>query len=304
MGNAQFRAARLARLAAASEVAETVLGPVEFLQSGKAPFVLQLHGTPGGYDQCVSLGAPFLAAGMGSIAVSRPGYLRTPISVGRTPAAQADALAALLDTLQVERVAVQGVSGGGPASIHFAARHADRISVLFLTCAVSVAYPFHIPAWSKVLMTARGMRLSEWMLEKFPQATVKQLISQESTYSADEVNELTRRVISDSQLMDFVQALISSSTPWEDRQPGFDADIETIRGIADVPLPLESVQCPTLIVHGTADDDVPYDVAVAAQERLQNAELYSMENACHLLWIDAAVAQMNQRQVEFLQHHT
>ena len=115
---------------------------------------------------------------MGSISVSRPGYLRTPISVGRSPAQQADALAALLDALQVERVAVQGVSGGGPCAVQFAARHADRTSVLFLTCAVSGPYPIAIPAWSKLLMTPLGMRMGEWLLAKFPRSTLKQLIQE------------------------------------------------------------------------------------------------------------------------------
>ena len=105
MSNANWRAKCLAQLNAGSEVVDTSCGPIEFARSGSPPFVIQLHGTPGGYDQSIPLGTPFLEAGMGSISVSRPGYLRTPIDVGRTPAEQADALAALLDSLQIEHVA-------------------------------------------------------------------------------------------------------------------------------------------------------------------------------------------------------
>lgn len=47
---------------------------------------------------------------------SRPGYLRTPLSVDRTPKEQAEALAALLDTLKIDKVAVVGGSGGGALS--------------------------------------------------------------------------------------------------------------------------------------------------------------------------------------------
>lgn len=75
----------------------------------------------------LALGDPFLAAGMGSISVSRPSYLRTSIDVGRTAAEQADAFAALLHTLNIKKVAAQGISGGGPCAIHFAARHPDRV---------------------------------------------------------------------------------------------------------------------------------------------------------------------------------
>ena len=303
MSNAGWRAKRLAQITAGSEVAETPRGPIEYARSGSPPFVMQLHGTPGGYDQSIPLGRPFLDAGMGSISVSRPGYLRTPIDVGRTAAEQADAMAELLDSLQIERVAVQGVSGGGPSAIQFAARHPDRITVLLLTCAVSGAYPIVIPAWSKLLMTPLGMRMGEWMISKFPQATVKQLIKEESTYSADQVKQATERVMSDPGLLNFLKDMSQSSTPWEDRQKGFDNDIEVIRAVEEEPLPLEAVQCPTLIVHGTADDDVPYSVAVQAHERIGESELHTMENACHLLWIDPGIEEMNQRQVEFLRMH-
>ena len=141
-----WRAARLPLLEAESDVTQTTCGAIEFTLRSTAPYVLHLHGTPGGYDQSLSLGDSFLAAGMGSISVSRPGYLRTSIDVGRTPAEQADAFAVLLNTLNIKKVVVQGISGGGPCAIHFAARHPDRVSSLLLVCAVSTAYPIDIPA--------------------------------------------------------------------------------------------------------------------------------------------------------------
>jgi hypothetical protein len=82
MTRANWRDKRLALLASESEIADTSGGPIEFVRRGSPPYVVLLHGTPGGYDQGVSLGSPFLEAGMGSISVSRPGYLRTPIDVG------------------------------------------------------------------------------------------------------------------------------------------------------------------------------------------------------------------------------
>ena len=78
-----------------------------------------LHGGPGGHDQGFAA-ASLARAGYGVIAPSRPGYLRTPLSTGRTFEEQADALAALLDALEVDRVVPYGVSAGGPPTIHFA----------------------------------------------------------------------------------------------------------------------------------------------------------------------------------------
>lgn len=68
---------------------------------------------------------------------SRPGYLRTPLSVGRTPREPAEAFAALLDILKIDKVAVLGGSGGGPSAIGFAARYPDRCVAFVLEEAVS-----------------------------------------------------------------------------------------------------------------------------------------------------------------------
>jgi len=90
---------------AQSVVAQTRAGPVEYASRGGGPVVLVLHGGFGGFDQG-HLFIPGLAeAGFSVIAPSRPGYLRTPLSTGETNEEQADAMAALLDTLGVRRAA-------------------------------------------------------------------------------------------------------------------------------------------------------------------------------------------------------
>ena len=76
-----------------------------------------LHGTPGGYDLALAVAGLFAGSGLRVIAPSRSGYLRTPLSVGRTPAEQGDAALALLEHLGTEKAAVAGVSGGGMAAV-------------------------------------------------------------------------------------------------------------------------------------------------------------------------------------------
>ena len=51
------------------------------------------------------------------IAPARPGYGRTPLEESGTAAEAADLIAALLDTLGIDRVIVNCVSGGGPTGI-------------------------------------------------------------------------------------------------------------------------------------------------------------------------------------------
>lgn len=120
------------RVASGSQIAQTPCGPIEYAVAGDGPPVLVVHGAGGGFDQGLDFGAALVERGFRVIAMSRFGYLRTPLPADASPTAQADAHACLLDTLGVERVAVAGASAGAPSSMQFALRHPNRISALVL----------------------------------------------------------------------------------------------------------------------------------------------------------------------------
>jgi pimeloyl-ACP methyl ester carboxylesterase len=83
---------------------------------------LLLHGAGGGYDQGLWLGKLALGDGYKFVAVSRYGYLRTPIPPNASIQRQAAAYRDLLDGLNVQKVVVVGVSAGGPSAMQFAKR--------------------------------------------------------------------------------------------------------------------------------------------------------------------------------------
>lgn len=118
-----------------ARVVDTSSGPVEVCDTGSGPAVLVVHGMPGDWRQAITV-AEDLSAQCRVLLVSRPGYGRTPLSSGRTPAASADLYAALLDVLEVPDAVVLGVSGGGPSSYALAARHPSRVRGLVLCCAL------------------------------------------------------------------------------------------------------------------------------------------------------------------------
>jgi pimeloyl-ACP methyl ester carboxylesterase len=120
------------RIAIGSQIAQSRCGPVEYATEGAGPPILVVHGAGGGFDQGLELGKHTARAGFRTIAVSRFGYLRSPVPRDASAAAQADAYACLLDALNVRRVAVLGVSAGGPSSLQFALHHADRTAALVL----------------------------------------------------------------------------------------------------------------------------------------------------------------------------
>ena len=123
------------RLLSGSDIVSTEkFGEIEYAVEGKGPPVLVVHGAGGGYDQGLLIGENYVGDGFRFIAPSRFGYVRSSIPQNGSPAAQADAYVALLDSLGIERVAVVGFSDGGASAPQFALRHPERCAASVLLC--------------------------------------------------------------------------------------------------------------------------------------------------------------------------
>lgn len=292
--------AKIAALNAASEVAQTARGPVEFARHGDAPYVLIVHGTPQGHNASF-IGEPLEQAGFGTITPSRPGYLRTPLETGRTFAEQADAMAALLDELGVDRVAAYALSGGGPSGIEFAARHPQRISALILEVAISQNYtPQVSPLAVALTMNSITFWLQGVMLRYAPRLVVSQLVSMESTLDSAERSRITEEVMGDPEKLGLLRALVDAP-PFGALRVGFDNDMKQFAAIDR--LPLDQIRCPTLIVHGTDDGDVPYRHAEEAAREIAGAELFTVENGWHLLSMSDGDNAYQLAEIDFLKEH-
>ncbi len=291
---------KMEALNAASEVVETARGPVEFARHGDAPYVLIFHGTPQGHNASF-IGEPLEAEGFGTITPSRPGYLRTPIETGRTFADQADAAVALLDELGIDHVAAYGLSGGGPSSIEFAARHPDRTRGLILEVAISQTYAPEMPAWTVALfMNPIMFWLQGQLLRHAPRLVVSQFVSMESTLGAADRKRITADVVGNPEKLDLLHKLVDGPS-FGALRAGFDNDM---RHFAETdPLPLDQVQCPTLVVHGTHDGDVPYKHAQDAAQQIPGAELFTVEKGWHLLSMSDGDNAYQQAQIDFLKEH-
>ena len=300
-GTRKWREGLVRELSRGSELAETARGPMEYRKEGEAPFLLCVHGGPGGYDQGKLVGAGF--ADFGTISVSRPGYLRTPLATGRTFEEQADALAALLDTLGIDRVAVYGASAGGPPSIHFAGRHPDRVAALLLTCAVTTVYPVHVPAWARAMIFSdTGSRLQGWVFDRFPRTALKQLLAESSTFDPAEKEAEARRILNDPAHFEFARVLQQSLAPYGARRAGLENDLVQFARI-EGPLPLEKIRCPTLICHGRCDGDVDYEHAETAHRLIPDSTLHTLERGSHIVWFSEGAEEMLRVQREFLREH-
>ena len=266
-------------MTAACEVAiiETLRGGVEYARSGEGPAVLLLHGAMGGFDQGLLLGrAAVGSAGFESIAVSRPGYLGTPLALGKAPEEQADLCAAVLDALAIPVAAVIAISGGGQCALQFALRHPGRcralvmISACSAPLAVRVPFRFHLIAF----------------LARFPA-----VVSRMRKKAADDPEGAARRAIPDPALCAQTlndpevgpllrEHLASTLERMADRLPGTRNDIRQSR--APFAYPLERIQAPALVVHGAKDEAVPFANAESLAARLPRGELLAIPDGRHV----------------------
>ena len=125
-------AARRRLSTSGSQTFRTPGGPIEYATAGDGVPVLEVHGIFGGYDQGLVAAGPVLADGFHVIAPSRFGYLRTPLPPDASPTTQADAHAALLDHLGIDRVVVMAHSAGSVSAVQLALRHPQRVAALVL----------------------------------------------------------------------------------------------------------------------------------------------------------------------------
>ena len=148
----------LLRAGQGSVVIATRCGRIEYQVAGTGAPLLSVHGSGGGHDQGMAFAEPLTKRGIRVIAMSRFGYLRTPMRVDASPAAQADAHVCLLDALGIQRAAVLGGSAGAPSALQMAIRHPERVTALILLVPLAYKPPTQaasapsMPPWVETAM--------------------------------------------------------------------------------------------------------------------------------------------------------
>ncbi len=263
------------RLAADSRIAETSMGAIEYARAGQGPPVLVIHGASGGYDQGLLIARENFRAGVHIIAPSRFGYLRTPFPRDASPAAQADAHAALLDALNLDRVIVLGFSAGGRSAIQLALRHKEKVSALILESMV-LAAPFRLPDFNRFGMgrmllkiVKAGVDFPYWLaIRVAPGVMIRFCGARMRIYAAASRSE-----------RDFLMAVMWGMLPLSTRLTGLANDAVNV----SASWPLDKIVAPTLIV-ATGDDlfrTLPTARFMATQ--IPGAKLVTFETGSHML---------------------
>jgi pimeloyl-ACP methyl ester carboxylesterase len=266
-----IRAARERVQNLGSQVIETECGPIEYATFGEGDPVLVVHGIFGGFDQGLVIAQGNLGEGFRSIAPSRFGYLRTPLSDDASPAGQADAYVCLLDALGIERAAILGTSAGGTSAIQFALRHPDHCSALVL---FSSNAPGETEAALPPKLVAKALFKSDfvfWLMTTYFSSNMRSMMG------VPEGFDLTPEYEAE------VERVTKTVLPVNPRSDGALFDMFISNADINAGYPLEEISVPVLIVNAVDDPLTLYKNAQSAAERIPGSELVTIEDGGHML---------------------
>jgi pimeloyl-ACP methyl ester carboxylesterase len=243
--------------------------------------VFSLHGTPGSrfsrhYDE-----SPYVEVGARVITYDRPGYGGSDRHRGRGVVDCVADVAAIADSLEVERFAVTGGSGGGPHSLAVAARLPARVTRA--ACVVGIA-PFGTPDldWFEG-MDPLNVREFEWALQG------EEVLAREYGREAKEILE---RVAEDpSKLSEADRAQLATPERHEAlRQSVNEAFRNGVWGIVDDMLAVSKpwgfdvaeIRVPTMVMYGLTGVLVPRQHGEWLARNVPNAEAVVDEEGGHL----------------------
>jgi pimeloyl-ACP methyl ester carboxylesterase len=302
----------LDRVLRGGKIAETARGPVEFGMAGTGPVILHLHGGASGYDQTLALSWDLHEAGFTVLTPSRPGYLCTPLTIGATPQQAADGMAGLLDVLSIDKVCVMGTSGGGPTALHFALRHPGRVWGLVLQAAISQRHVQPRRSTESLIGRVLFTRSRTWPADLlawgthlvarcWPALLIRSLLNASDDLDRGKARQRLRYVLRHPAQVAFFRRVVESGMPLSVRQTGLWNDLHQF---GDLPVyPLERITCPTLVVHGRADGNVPLAHAEFVARVVPNAELFALEDCGHFVWVGPGAGQAAEKVRAFLIRH-
>lgn len=274
----QERQRLLGDLTANSQVIDLPNGRVEYAERGEGPAILISHGTLGGYDQGLAIADLFHEKAFRFIAPSRAGYLRSALDTGWTPEAQADSFAQLLDALDIDRAAMIGVSGGGPAALQFALQYPERCWSLVLVSAIT-RRPEPLPALMNRMVQAQDLTmrfdLPWWLLWRNGLKVLMVMNGADPRLAAEAVQ--------DPEKLHALQQIYRPIATASLRLTGAGNDNRQIKHLSR--FPFEEISTPTLVVHSPTDVMASPPQAALTAKEIPGAELLELKNGGHVCFI-------------------
>jgi pimeloyl-ACP methyl ester carboxylesterase len=196
--------------------------------------------------------------------------------------------------------------------LQFALRHRERVWTLVLQSAVTQQFieprrsTHSLIGW--VVFSRSGkwfVDFGTWVVHLLAQHWPTPLI-QTFLNASDDLEPVKARqrrlyVRQHPEQLAFFRPLVASGIPLSVRQAGIWNDLHQY---AHLPVyPLEQISCPTLVLHGLADGNVPFAHAEFVARSVPNVELHAIEDCGHLIWVGPGAEQAREKLLGFLKRH-
>jgi pimeloyl-ACP methyl ester carboxylesterase len=232
----------------------------------------------------------FLDAGLGVIAISRPGYGRTATAAGPSAPELVPRLTRLLDQLQLEVAVGVGISLGARTALTLAAFYPDRVPRVVLMCPVSFrrwpvgrARRVARVAFSPALQ-GRTWGMVHRLLRRDPDRYLPLVVGDLSTLPGTEAVE--RLGPDRAAMIEFLLACRSGQGFWVDLRPPTDVTAD--------------VRQPTLVLASRQDGSVGMEHPEHLAATVPDARLVEVETPTHLLWLGEGADQTRSAITDFL----
>jgi 2-hydroxy-6-oxonona-2,4-dienedioate hydrolase len=268
------------RAAQGGVLVQTPCGPIEYQEAGAGIPLLAVHGSGGGHDQGMAFAARLATQGIRVIAMSRFGYLGTPMPADASAAAQADAHVCLLNSLGISRAAIVGGSAGAPSALQMAIRHPDRVSALVLLVPLTHKPPSQadsappMPPWLEAAMMRlidsdflfwAALHVAREKVIKVVLATPPELLKATSPQERKRID-----------------AMLDNILPVSARAQGLRSDTSVGKHLA--PAPLQSINVPTLVISARDDRYGTFASAQYTASQIPGAKFIGFEQGGHT-WV-------------------
>jgi pimeloyl-ACP methyl ester carboxylesterase len=275
----------------AAKNASIASGNIEYTFIGSGQTILAMHGQSqdcnavDGYDA-------FIKAGFSMLTPSRPGYGKTPASVGDSAERAADSMVDLLNYLKLDKVDVMAVSGGGPTAIFLAANHPERVRKLVLVSALSKPWQDNARYETvKKFYSGKSYPIMWSMIRVsgmiFPTMTAKRTISLFSTHDPSDF----MKHISKAQIKTLLRLYKSKAYT---AGPLIDLKSQPMVAV------LNKIVAPTLVAHSKEDKSVDFESAEYSVKNIKSAELFVSPTWSHFPWFGPHSEEELERVISFL----
>ncbi len=108
--------------------------------------------------------------------------------------------------------------------------------------------------------------------------------------------------MADPEQVRWMRMLVDYMFPVSLRRIGIDNDLRQFAAIEDYPV--RRIACPTLVIHGRHDGNVPFEHADFVADGVPGARLHVVKGCGHLVWLSERADEVRSAVMEFLKEHS